>query len=128
MVATEPRKLSRPTQLLFHIAVRSHTLADYFGADLSDDETRLVFRQIERPWLTPHPALPEWTFDADRFAKKLGVCSTGEEQMVRWILNVWNPGYAKSKGWHFDLFKALDSLDQNNREAICWWLQNPIWP
>jgi len=48
--------------------------------------------------------------------------------MAVWLLNVWNPSYAKSKKWNFDLFAALANLDSGNRQAICDWLKNPIWP
>jgi len=133
MNPTPKATLSKPTQLLFHIAARSHTLAELFGVnqifpDVSSPGV-LQFESIPRPWLVPHPIHPdEYSFDPEKFAERLRGCSSGQRYMILWILNVWNPGLAASKGWHFDLFKCLDSLDADNREAIMWWFKNPIWP
>ena len=130
--ATQKASLNKATSILFHVAARSHVLADQFGIELisPDDpleqETALTFHDVPRPWLTLRGA--ELAFDADRYAKTLYECSDYTTHMRLWILNVWNSGYAKSKGWHFDLFKALNGLDDNNRRAIAWFLQNPIWP
>jgi hypothetical protein len=137
---TAPTKatLSTATSLLFHIAARSHTLAELFGIErlpleIAGEEPKITFYQRERPWLTQHPRKSgdgrvQLTFDPDRFAGQLGVCSSGTRHMILFILNVWNPGYAKSKGWDFNLFDALNSLDEGNRQAIAWWLHRPLWP
>jgi len=128
---SEPIKatLSKATSLLFHIAAKSHTLRDMFGIELNPDSEGFRYLSIERPWLEPHPVRKnEYTFSADTFARRLDACSTGEQHMMLFILNVWNPAYAKSKGWQFDLFRALDSLDPGNRDAIAWFLHHPIWP
>jgi hypothetical protein len=124
--------LSEATRILFFIAARSHTLAQIFGVSVNpDDDCKLVFHRIGRPWLVPHSVRKtEYTFDPDVFAERWieGGASTGDRHMALWILNVWNSGHARSKGWTFDLFKALDSLDDNNRSAIGWHLAHPIWP
>jgi hypothetical protein len=137
---TPPPKavLSTATSMLFHVAARSHTLAELFGIEplprkMAGEEPRLTLYQRDRPWLTPHPrrdndGREQLTFDPDKFARKLDACSTGTHHMILFILNVWNSGYAGTKGWHFDLFKALNSLDDGNRQAIAWWLHRPIWP
>ena len=126
--------LSSATNLLFHIAARSHTLAEIFGVepistlDRSAAEPPLVFRSVPRPWLDPHPRdAAELTFNPQKFAKKLTACSDGQRYMMLWILNVWNPGFARTR-WKFDLFQALGTLDGDNVAAICWWLERPIWP
>lgn len=129
--------LSTATGLLFHIAATSHTLADLFGVehipDLLEAGVKLKIYQRPRPWLDQHPrhtdpATVLMTFDPDKFAARLDHYSAGERHMMLWILNVWNPHYARSKGWTFDLFKALDSLDQANRQAIATWMERPIFP
>lgn len=127
--------LSKQTSLLFHIAAKSHTLADMFGVEqveVPDSEPpRFKGRlfSIARPWLEPHPGNPnEYTFSADKFAERLDACSKGERHMKLFILNVWNPTLASSRGWTFDMFKAMNVLDANNRAAIAWWLAHPIYP
>jgi len=133
---TEPKpkaKLNKATTLLFHIAARSHVLAEQFGIDLIDpdgpleEEPLLEYRNVPRPWLEQRPN-GEWSFDPDAYAKTIYSCSEYTSHMRLWILNVWNPNAAKTKGWTFDLFKALNGLDQGNREAIAWFLKHPIWP
>lgn len=124
--------LSTATALLFHIAARSHSLAEMFGLEhipSRSTDDNLTFFAIQRPWLDRHPKDHLiFTFNADKFASRLHACSDGQRHMILWILNVWNPGYARSQGWHFDFFKALGTLDQGNREAIRWWMQSPVWP
>jgi len=63
MNPTPKATLSKPTQLLFHIAARSHTLAELFGVnqifpDVSSPGV-LQFESIPRPWLVPHPIHPD---------------------------------------------------------------------
>jgi hypothetical protein len=123
--------LNKPTQILFQIAVHSHTLRQYFGVQVVDwDNHKLSLTNIPRPWLVvEHPSRPYvYCCDSDKFSVYLRNCSPGQRHMFLWILNVWNPGYAKSKGWDFDLFDALCSLDSQNREAIASWSCDPIWP
>lgn len=122
------KKLSKPTYLLFFVAAHSHVLAEQFGVELDGDKIKFV-PGVHRPWLTAHPGRPEeLTFDADKYAETINACSTYTAHMRLFILNVWNPGYARSKGWTFDLFKALRGLDQGNSDAIAWFIKNQIWP
>jgi len=127
--------LSKPTQLLFWLAARSHSLAEQFGVEIvhdDDGKERLKIFPRSRPWLTPvHPSRPnELTFNPEVYAKSLSDCSEYTEHMRRFILNVWmrNPTYAKQKGWDFDLFKAVRGLDSNNLDAIAFILRFPQWP
>jgi len=157
--------LSKPTELLFWLAARSHSLAEQFGVQLIDEQTfrcgtchadlphadedcpkcgskvaeptgafkeRLKIFPQPRPWLTPvHPSRPnELTFNPEVYAKSLSDCSEYTEHMRRFILNVWlrNPTYAKTKGWEFDLFKAMRGLDSNNLDAVAFIIRYPQWP
>lgn len=128
--ATQKAKLTKATYLLFYIAARSHVLAEQFGVDLispdSESVEPLKFHTMPRPWLILERG--EYTFDADRYALTVDDCSTYTRHMRLFILNVWNPGYARSKGWTFDLFQALRGLDDNNSRAIAWFVKQQVWP
>jgi hypothetical protein len=94
-----------------------------------DVRERMKFLPRPRPWLTAHQTHPnELTFDPDLYAETLHQCSDGENYMRLFILNVWNPSYARTKGWTFDLFAATRVLDQNNLEAIGEIIRHPTWP
>lgn len=127
----EKPKWSKATQILFWVAAESHVLAEQFGVQIEtgDKGDKLKFFNVPRPWLKAHPVHPtELSFDPDEYAKTLYQCSDYTSHMRLWILNVWNSSYANSKGWHFDLFKALNGLDDGNRRAIAHFLESPMWP
>lgn len=130
--ATQKASLNKATAILFHVAARSHVLAEQFGVELIspdqplDKEPSLTFYNVPRPWLVQRGG--ELSFDADLYAKTLDCCSTYTSHMRLFILNVWSPGYAKSKGWTFDLFQALRGLDDNNSRAIAWFVKQQVWP
>ena len=131
MNKTPKKTINQPTQLLIYIAARSPTLREFFGIEIIDWEVyKFQFTEIRRPWMISTPEMPtELRFDPDIFALRLNSCrGAGQRWMVLWILNVWNPGDAQRKGWEFDLFRALSSLDSENRDAIAWWLDDPRWP
>ena len=67
-------------------------------------------------------------FDADEFHAMIGPWSSGERLCALFILNVWNPGYAKSQRWTFNLFDFVGTADPDNRQALLDWIQTPIWP
>jgi len=73
-----------------------------------------------RPW--------RHEFDPDKLYEAAGLWSHGEWMCVLFVLNVWNPGYAKQKGWTFDLFEFLGVADQGNRAALLKWANKPVWP
>ncbi len=117
--------------MLFRIAAPSHTLRGFMGIELDHSSvvSKIKIVTCVRPWLKAHILRPnDLSFDPDAFFKLTRSCSEGERHMVLWLLNVWNPSYAKNKKWHFDLFDALGGLDSENRSAIVVWLNNPQWP
>ena len=130
----EPTKatLSEATRLLFQVASRSHTLRDLFGIEViehGDVINKLRYLVRHRDYLFEHPTRKnELSFDPDIFAKRLTKVSDGERHMILFILNVWNPHYAPDKGWQFDLFKALGTLDSQNAESVARFIERPIWP
>lgn len=125
---TPKKPLSDPTIKLFFVASQIPCLARFMGIEPKEEGGLHLFT-MPRPWLVPHELRSnELTFDPDKFAEKLGKCSSGEHHCILFILNVWNPGYAKHQGWQFDLFKAFDSLDYENLEGMAQFLKRPIWP
>ncbi len=71
---------------------------------------------------------PEPSFDPDKFMAQLDCASDGELLCALFVVNVWNPGYAKQKGWVFNFFDFMGTADAGNREAFLAWAQNPVWP
>jgi hypothetical protein len=132
--AQTPVTLTEETKLLLNIASGVPVLCRLMGliksAGSQPGRVRVGLVGMQRSWLGEHPirGAAEKTFDPDKFAKRLDVVSTGERHAMLWLLNVWNPTYAKSKGWTFDLFAALSSLDSENSFGIAEWVANPRWP
>ena len=74
---------------------------------------------------------PDWStkdFDAFQFHAALEGWSAGERLAGLFVLNVWNPGLAKSEGWHFNVFDAVGTLGSENILPIALWMANPQWP
>jgi hypothetical protein len=67
-------------------------------------------------------------FDPDKFHSMLTGSSHGERLCGLFVLNVWNPGYATSKEWHFDLIEFAGTADYENRAVVMKWLAAPVWP
>lgn len=125
--------LTDETKLLFVIASRVPCLARMMGIVCGAGDagkTKVGLIVMQRSWLTPHPVrgAAELQFQPEIFARVLKVCSDGERHCVLWLLNVWNPSFAKLKGWNFDMFDAMGVLDGENRMGICEWMVNPRYP
>lgn len=121
-------QLSEATSVLLSVAANVPALARSMGLELVNEGRNLRYNR-NAAWLEKHPLRPaELTFNADRFAATLAACSSGERLCKLWLLNVWNPGYAHSNDWNFDLFAAVRVLDSGNRQAISEWLAHPIFP
>lgn len=67
-------------------------------------------------------------FDVDTWMRAAGPWSSGEKYAAAFIACVWNPGYAESKGWRFDVLEAFGTWDTGNRRAFLNWAADPIWP
>lgn len=67
-------------------------------------------------------------FDPDRFMRQLAGASDGERLCALFVVNVWNPPYAKSKKWNFDLFNFIGTADVRNKQPVLKWMANPYWP
>lgn len=67
-------------------------------------------------------------FDVDKWMDGAGPWSHGEKLAATFIANVWNPGYAASQDWRFDLFEACGTWDTGNRRVFLNWAADPIWP
>ena len=58
----------------------------------------------------------------------IGGWSSSERQAAHFILTVWNPGYARDRGWTFDVVDAVSSPDPVNRAPIIAWIAQPYYP
>lgn len=72
--------------------------------------------------------LTELQFDADRFMRCFDTASKGERLCALFIVNVWNPAYAKNSGWSFDVIAFFGTADSQNRKAFLDWAQSPCFP
>lgn len=71
---------------------------------------------------------PSRKWDVDAFMEASGPWSHGERLCALFIANVWNPGYADTMEWRFDLFEFLGTADTGNRRALLLWISDPVWP
>lgn len=126
--------LTDEAKLLIHVAADVPALARMMGIvkkpGTQPGKEIVGLVTMPRSWIVPHPVrgAAEMSFDPDKFARVLRVCSDGERHCVLWLLNVWNPSYAKGKGWNFDLMAAMNSLDSDSRFGIANWIASPRWP
>lgn len=65
------------------------------------------------------------TLNVELFESELGVMSSGEVQMALFFASVW---FHSNSRYGFDLVDAVSSIDQEYRELITVWIQNPFWP
>lgn len=67
-------------------------------------------------------------WDVDVLMEASAPWSHGEKLCALFVANVWNPGYADTMEWRFDVFEFLGCADNGNRRALIAWLTNPVWP
>lgn len=65
-------------------------------------------------------------FDPDALEREAGKLSSGEVAVVRFLLNVWNPGIE----WKAGKFCLADvaNIDPADRAALAAWIAHPWWP
>ena len=68
------------------------------------------------------------SFDPDKFLALMDCASSGQRLCAKFVVNVWNPTYAKMQGWDFDLFDFVGTADRENKMPVLDWMQNPRWP
>ncbi len=86
---------------------------------------------LARSFPSLEPKLRFWNpavFDADDFYVSSRPWSNGERSLAHFVLTVWNPGYARQKGWTFDLVDVADSLGAEDRAALFQWVMRPVYP
>ncbi len=67
-------------------------------------------------------------FEVNFWMDAAGPWSHGEKLCAAFVANVWNPGFADSQGWRFDIFEAVGTWDPGNRAAALAWIASPVWP
>ena len=79
------------------------------------------------PTLERHVAhLEEW--DVEAFMDWLPRASKGERHAMLFIAVLWNPTYAASQGWEFNIIRAAGEWDQAHHNAFLAWALKPEWP
>lgn len=95
-----------------------------------DRATEKILR-IARSFPCLEKKLQNWhptEFDPDQFYARMDGASHVEGLCALFVLAVWNPADARTKGWEFDLFDFAGAADPGNRRALMEWLANPDWP
>jgi hypothetical protein len=82
------------------------------------------FPCLERKLRDWHPK----TFQPEPFYAMASGWSHGEQLCANFLLNVWNPGEAKEKGWTLDFIDFAGIADPDSRDALMRWLKDPCWP
>ena len=67
-------------------------------------------------------------FDPDAFMAMTGKWSTREILCALFVVNVWNPGYAKRQKWNFNIFDFFGTADADNAVVVSNWTLNPYFP
>lgn len=67
-------------------------------------------------------------FDPEAFYSLTIGMSHGEKLCALFILNVWNPSYARQRGWEFDVVEFAGTADAESRSAFLLWMADPVWP
>lgn len=62
-------------------------------------------------------SFPRLARKVDRLFPDSKMFDIDELMCALFIANVWNPGYADSQGWKFDIFEFLGTADDSNRRA-----------
>ena len=104
-VLPAPKREPTPDQHIFHLIRSFPCLA-----------------KRARPWLDRATE-----FDPDHFHSQFARASSSEALSALFILNVWNDGYARTKGWSFDLRAFMSNADDGSRAAFLAWMKNPYW-
>ena len=67
-------------------------------------------------------------FDPEHFHSLFAHACTVEALCARFVLNVWNPHYARAKGWNFDFLTFMIVADPLSLAALLNWMRNPSYP
>jgi len=70
-------------------------------------------------------AVVDGRFDPDAFLPCSGPWSSGERQIVAFLLAVWNPARFSSQ---FNLMDFAATVDAESRAPLGRWLAQPTWP
>jgi hypothetical protein len=129
--ATKPQAtLGTATKQLLFLATTLPCLARKMNVSIvavEGEQPQLLNYHRNVPWLEESYGLLE--FNPDKFHRCIGPWSTGEIYCALFLLNVWNPSYARDKRWRFDLFNFVGTCGGGEEvDAVIAWMKNPIWP
>jgi len=78
----------------------------------------------QTPWLEPYWNFERGECDFERLKRDMGVWSSGERIMARFLHAVW----AGENMLEFDPIEAAAALDAKNRAIVSGWIADPFWP
>lgn len=61
----------------------------------------------------------------EAFEQALGVMSSGEVVMARFLAGVW---FGNHERYPFDFVDSMSRIDANQRQIVIDWLEDPFWP
>lgn len=71
------------------------------------------------------PGTSSW--DATRLERNFPIASHGEQCVIQFLLNLWDPREKWACG-PFDVFDALATWEERPRQAFLAWASHPWWP
>lgn len=94
--------------------------------ELTPDQARFKEEIVDRlPELTDLFDWQKREYNAGVFEKMLGSASHGQACMARFAVAVW---LGDNKASSFDVFEAINVLDEHRMGIVLNWLRSPFWP
>lgn len=83
-----------------------------------------TFRCLEKSFNSWRPKV----FDPEEFYTLADGLPRGEKLCALFLLTVWNPSYARERGWEFNVMEFANAADDDAKAAFTVWLIQPVWP
>ena len=67
-------------------------------------------------------------FDPADFKRLIDNASSGQQLLIKIVLNIWSSAWASKHGCAINLVEIASRLDGTHRTILARWIQNPIYP
>jgi hypothetical protein len=67
-------------------------------------------------------------FDPADFKGLLQSASSGQQLLIKIVLNIWSSTWASKHGCAINLVEIASRLDETHRTILAGWIQNPVYP